>query len=147
MAVQERYGEGRGRLMPAGLVADATGSLLVYPVDKGSGATTSLVDADGFVDVPPGTDYLAEGEAVDVTLFSPAVRPPTLLAWARTTRALAPARPRGRRRGISRSAPARACDGSTTASPTSPSSRGRPPMTTTRPTLAAGSANGGCRWS
>ncbi len=31
------------------------------------------------MDVPPGTDYLAEGEAVDVTLFSPAVRPPTLL--------------------------------------------------------------------
>ena len=79
MAVQERYGEGRRRLMPAGLVEDETGSLLVYPVDKGSGATTSLVDADGFVDVPPGTDYLAEGEAVDVTLFSPAVRPPTLL--------------------------------------------------------------------
>ncbi|MFU1780835.1 molybdopterin biosynthesis protein [Haloarcula japonica] len=79
MAVQERYGEGRRRLMPAGLVEDETGSLLVYPVDKGSGATTSLVDADGFVDVPPGTDYLAEGEMVDVTLFSPAVRPPTLL--------------------------------------------------------------------
>ncbi|WP_434530943.1 molybdopterin biosynthesis protein [Haloarcula sp. NS06] len=79
MAVQERYGEGRRRLMPAGLVEDETGSLLVYPVDKGSGATTSLVDADGFVDVPPGTDYLAEGETVDVTLFSPAVRPPTLL--------------------------------------------------------------------
>ncbi|MHC3378105.1 molybdopterin biosynthesis protein [Haloarcula sp. H-GB5] len=79
MAVQERYGEGRRRLMPAGLVEDETESLLVYPVDKGSGATTSLVDADGFVDVPPGTDYLAEGEAVDVTLFSPAVRPPTLL--------------------------------------------------------------------
>ncbi len=45
MAVQERYGEGRRRLMPAGLVEDETGSLLVYPVDKGSGATTSLVDA------------------------------------------------------------------------------------------------------
>ncbi|MFB6222048.1 MAG: molybdopterin biosynthesis protein [Haloarcula sp.] len=79
MAVQERYGEGRRRLMPAGLVKDETGSLLIYPVDKGSGATTSLVDADGFVDVPPETDYLAEGESVDVTLFSPAVRPPTLL--------------------------------------------------------------------
>ncbi|GGM47231.1 molybdopterin biosynthesis protein [Haloarcula argentinensis] len=79
MAVQERYGEGRRRLMPAGLIEDESGALLVYPVDKGSGATTSLVDADGFVDVPPGTDYLAEGETVDVTLFSPAVRPPTLL--------------------------------------------------------------------
>ncbi len=79
MAVEERYGEGRRRLLPAGLVEDGAGTTLVYPVDKGSGATTSLVDADGFVDVPAGTDYLADGEAVEVTLFSPAVRPPTLL--------------------------------------------------------------------
>ncbi|WP_423999005.1 molybdopterin biosynthesis protein [Haloarcula salina] len=79
MAVEERYGEGRRRLLPAGLVEDGSGATLVYPVDKGSGATTSLVDADGFVDVSPGTDYLAEGEEVEVTLFSPAVRPPTLL--------------------------------------------------------------------
>ena len=79
MAVAERYDEGRRRLLPVGLVEDGAGATLVYPVDKGSGATTSLVDADGFVDVPPETDYLAEGEAVEVTLFSPAVRPPTLL--------------------------------------------------------------------
>ena len=30
-----------------GLVEDGRGGTLVYPVDKGSGATTSLVDADG----------------------------------------------------------------------------------------------------
>jgi len=79
MAVTERYSEGRHRLMPAGLVEDGDGDLLVYPVDKGSGATTSLVDADGTVFVDANTDYLGEGESVEVTLFSPDVRPPTLL--------------------------------------------------------------------
>jgi molybdenum cofactor synthesis domain-containing protein len=79
MAVRERYGEGRRRLMPAGLVADGDGDLLVYPVDKGSGATTSLTEADGIVTVPADTDYLAAGESVDVSLFSPAVRPPRVL--------------------------------------------------------------------
>jgi molybdenum cofactor synthesis domain-containing protein len=79
MAVQERYSEGRTRLMPVGLVEDAAGDTLVYPVDKGSGATTSLVEADGVVEVDADTEYLAEGEAVTVQLFSPDVRAPTLL--------------------------------------------------------------------
>ncbi|WP_211226028.1 molybdopterin biosynthesis protein [Haloplanus natans] len=79
MAVQERYSEGRTRLMPVGLVEDAAGDTLVYPVDKGSGATTSLVEADGVVEVDADTEYLAAGEAVTVQLFSPDVRAPTLL--------------------------------------------------------------------
>jgi putative molybdopterin biosynthesis protein len=95
MAVRERYGEGRLRLMPVGLTesgpsstdrdgggatagAGDDGETLVYPVDKGSGATTSLVEADGVVEVHPDTAYLAEGETVEVTLFSPDVRPPAL---------------------------------------------------------------------
>lgn len=79
MAVGERYEEGRRRLMPAGLVENGGGEMLVYPVDKGSGATTSLVEADGIVEVPAGTNYLSEGQTVDVKLFSSTVRPPTLL--------------------------------------------------------------------
>ena len=94
MAAQERYSEGRLRLMPVGLLADGvgsktqrdggetadeTGDTLVYPVDKGSGATTSLVEADGLVEVPADVAYLDAGEPVTVELFSPAVRPPTLL--------------------------------------------------------------------
>ncbi|WP_262180977.1 molybdopterin biosynthesis protein [Haloarcula laminariae] len=78
MAVEERYAEGRLRYMPVGLVEDGAGSTLVYPVDKGSGATTSLVDADGTVAVEPGTERLPAGERVEVTLFSPDVRVPTL---------------------------------------------------------------------
>ncbi|MFT4884670.1 MAG: putative molybdopterin biosynthesis protein [Natronomonas sp.] len=76
MAVRERYSEGRLRYMPAGLVEDGDGNTLVYPVDKGSGATTSLVEADGVVAVPPDVEYLDEGEDVEVQLFSTDVRPP-----------------------------------------------------------------------
>ncbi len=105
MAVRERYAEGRLRLMPVGLLdVDADPGVngasgddpaandviaaeppngsdrpLVYPVDKGSGATTSLVEADGVVAVDPDTEYLDAGERVSVRLFSPDVRPPTLL--------------------------------------------------------------------
>ncbi|KYH26368.1 molybdopterin biosynthesis protein MoeA [Halalkalicoccus paucihalophilus] len=77
MAIEERYGEGRTRLMPVGLVGNG-GRPLAYPVDKGSGATTSLVEADGIVEVDPDTAYLGAGESVTVTLFSPDVRPPTI---------------------------------------------------------------------
>ncbi|PSQ54963.1 molybdopterin biosynthesis protein, partial [Halobacteriales archaeon SW_8_68_21] len=93
MGVGERYGEGRMRLMPVGLLdvsdgdgdrdrggdGDADDRPLVYPVDKGSGATTSLVEADGVVAVDPDTEYLDAGESVPVDLFSPDVRPPTVL--------------------------------------------------------------------
>ena len=84
MGVGERYGEGRLRLMPVGLLdlgTDAAGDdrPLVYPGDKGSGATTSLVEADGVVAVDPDTEYLDVGETVSVDLFSPDVCPPTLL--------------------------------------------------------------------
>ncbi|PSQ16130.1 molybdopterin biosynthesis protein [Halobacteriales archaeon QS_8_69_26] len=79
MAVRERYEEGRLRLLPVGLVEDGDGTTLVYPVDKGSGATTSLVEADGIVETPADVAYLDEGERVTVDLFSPEVRPPALL--------------------------------------------------------------------
>jgi putative molybdopterin biosynthesis protein len=79
MAVQERYGQGRTRLMPVGLVESGDGDTLVYPVDKGSGATTSLVEADGIVTVDADTEYLEAGEQVSVELFSQDVRPPSVL--------------------------------------------------------------------
>ncbi|WP_436910265.1 molybdopterin biosynthesis protein [Halosimplex marinum] len=79
MAVGERTEEGRRRLLAVGLVENAGGRRLVYPVDKGSGATTTLTAADGVVDVPADTNALSAGDAVTVDLFSPDVRPPTLL--------------------------------------------------------------------
>jgi molybdenum cofactor synthesis domain-containing protein len=89
MARRERHGEGRRRLLPSGLVEDGDGDLLVYPVDKGSGATTSLVEADGVVAVDADTEFLAAGEAVTVDLFSPDGRPPSLLGVGEDDPALA----------------------------------------------------------
>ena len=79
LAQEVRTEEGRLRLLSVGVVDDGSGRRLVYPVDKGSGATTSLVEADGVVAVDPDTDYLAAGEPVTVQLFSPDVQPPALL--------------------------------------------------------------------
>ncbi|AGB16789.1 molybdenum cofactor synthesis domain protein [Halovivax ruber XH-70] len=98
MAVDERFAEDRHRLVPVGLIEPATTTdedstdseileghaaasspPLVYPVDRGSGATTSLARADGVVEMPAATDRLAAGERVTVSLFSPSVRPPSLL--------------------------------------------------------------------
>jgi len=94
MAVRERFDQGRLRYMPVGLVEsgsgtesdsratasrDGDGQTLVYPVDRGSGATTSLTAADGVVAMEPDTNELAAGETVEVQLFSPSVRVPTLV--------------------------------------------------------------------
>ena len=95
MAVRERFEQGRLRYMPVGLVEGGSGTesdsraaapresgageTLVYPVDKGSGATTSLTAADGVVAMEPDTNELSSGERVEVQLFSPSVRIPTLV--------------------------------------------------------------------
>ncbi|WP_276302048.1 molybdopterin biosynthesis protein [Halorussus lipolyticus] len=103
MATEERYSEGRMRMMPVGLTetgearsasknasgGTASDDLLAYVVDKGSGATTSLVEADGVVEVPADTAYVAEDETVAVQLFSPDVRPPTVLGVGEDDPALA----------------------------------------------------------
>jgi putative molybdopterin biosynthesis protein len=107
MAAEERYGEGRTRMLPVGLAEAseaqrasdgasgedsdprAAGDLLAYTVDKGSGATTSLVEADGVVEVDADTTYVGAGESVEVELFSPDVRPPSVLGVGEDDPALA----------------------------------------------------------
>ncbi|MFB6110820.1 MAG: molybdopterin biosynthesis protein [Halodesulfurarchaeum sp.] len=79
MAAPERYTEGRTYLLPVAVVEDASGDVLVYPVDKGSGAITSLTEADGVVEMPPETTLLEVGQAVTVDLFSTDTRPPSVL--------------------------------------------------------------------
>ena len=79
MATEARSEEGRLRLLSVGVFEDGEGRRLVYPVDKGSGATMTLAEADGVVQIDPNTDYVEAGEQVTVELFSPDVRPPELL--------------------------------------------------------------------
>ncbi|MCX2819467.1 molybdopterin biosynthesis protein [Haladaptatus sp. F3-133] len=78
VADEVRVEGGRTRLLPVGLVEDGDGTTLAYSVDKGSGATTSLTRADGIVNVEPSTNYIDEGELVEVELFGGAT-PPALL--------------------------------------------------------------------
>lgn len=61
------------RLLPVGVVRE-----LAYPVDKGSGAITSLAEADGYIEIPEDLEYLAAGEEVEVTLFGK-IKAPDLL--------------------------------------------------------------------
>ncbi|TAN38742.1 MAG: molybdopterin biosynthesis protein, partial [Candidatus Methanoperedens sp.] len=55
---------GRSQLVPVGIVRGRA-----YPVDKGSGAITTLSEADGFIEIPSEVEMIEEGEAVEVTLF------------------------------------------------------------------------------
>lgn len=67
--------EGRQQLLPVGLVRGR-----VYPADRGSGAITSLSEADGFIEIPPETEYMEAGTAVEVTLFGEVEKPDLLIA-------------------------------------------------------------------
>ncbi|HEY3273440.1 MAG TPA: molybdopterin biosynthesis protein, partial [Methanocella sp.] len=79
MAVRTQSEGGREVLQPVGLIRLADGSLAAYPIEKGSGAVTSLLDADGYVEIGEHTHVLEEGEPVDVTLFSEKIAFPDLL--------------------------------------------------------------------
>ena len=63
----------RRQLLPVGLVRG-----LAYPVDKGSGAITTLADADGFIEIDPGVEMLDAGDEVVVTLMGD-VKSPDIL--------------------------------------------------------------------
>jgi putative molybdopterin biosynthesis protein len=78
MAVTERFDGPRRRLV-AVTVVEGERRRLVAPVDKGSGAVTSLTNADGVVEMPAERDRLPAGERVTVELFSPDVRVPDAL--------------------------------------------------------------------
>jgi len=74
-----RYDGGRLRLLPVGLVPDGDGSLVAYAPEKGSGATTTLAETDGFVRMAPGTSLLSPGASVTVERFDPGDPLPSVL--------------------------------------------------------------------
>ncbi|GFO97230.1 putative molybdopterin biosynthesis protein MoeA/LysR substrate binding-domain-containingprotein [groundwater metagenome] len=56
--------DGRSQLLPVGLVRG-----LAYPIEKGSGAITTLSEADGFIEIPSEIEMIEAGEGVEVTMF------------------------------------------------------------------------------
>ncbi len=78
MALALQSEAGREVLQPVGLTRTAEG-LAAYPIEKGSGAVTSLRDADGYVEIGEDVHVIAEGAAVEVRLFSSSINFPDLL--------------------------------------------------------------------
>ncbi len=56
--------KGRRQFLPVRIEGDKA-----LPILKGSGAVTSFVDADGFIEVPENVEILEAGEEVEVTFF------------------------------------------------------------------------------
>jgi putative molybdopterin biosynthesis protein len=58
-----------------GLVRDASGGLVAYPMGKGSGSVTTFSRADGFVRIGRNTEIVEPQSDVDVTLLGRALEP------------------------------------------------------------------------
>ncbi len=56
--------KGRRQFLPVRIEGDKA-----VPILKGSGAVTSFIDADGFIEVPENVEILEAGEEVEVTFF------------------------------------------------------------------------------
>jgi len=55
--------DGRSQLLPVGLIRG-----IAYPIEKGSGAITTLSEADGFIEIPSTVEIIEAGEDVEITL-------------------------------------------------------------------------------
>ena len=62
--------EGRSQLLPVGLIRG-----IAYPIEKGSGAITTLSEADGFIEIPPTVEIIEAGDDVEVTLYGEPEKP------------------------------------------------------------------------
>jgi putative molybdopterin biosynthesis protein len=56
--------DGRSQLLPVGIIRG-----IAYPIEKGSGAITTLSEADGFIEIPSTVEIIEAGEDVEVTLY------------------------------------------------------------------------------
>ncbi len=70
--------KGRRELLPVHIISSRQG-YVVYPVGLGSGAISSMALADGYIDIPKNQEFLDDGEAVNVRLFSSELHPADLV--------------------------------------------------------------------
>jgi putative molybdopterin biosynthesis protein len=69
---------GRFEYMLINLVKGARGEYSAYPILTGSGAITTLAEADGFIEIPSEVEMIAEGSPIEVTLLSESIKPADL---------------------------------------------------------------------
>ena len=70
--------KGRRELFPVQLIK-IKNKFFVYPIETGSGAITTLSNADGFIDIAKNIEYININEPVKVNLFSNNIKPLDLL--------------------------------------------------------------------
>ena len=66
---------GRHQLLPVALVRDCA-----FPVQRGSGAITTLASADGFIEIIPDIEIMEAGDRVEVVIFGEESVPDFVLA-------------------------------------------------------------------
>lgn len=71
-------GRGRYEYLLVNLVKGLGEEYSAYPLLTGSGAITTLAEADGFIEIPANTEMIAEGTILDVTLLSDTIKPADL---------------------------------------------------------------------
>lgn len=77
-AIRVYSSSGKHEYLPVHLVQSKDSSYSLYPVMKGSGAITTLYDADGYIEIPKGTEILSENKNIDTILFSEMISPADL---------------------------------------------------------------------
>lgn len=77
MAYRMDVGKGVRELIPVQLVETEEG-LVAYPIVLGSGSTSAIAIADGFIEIPEEKQYIEEYEVVNIKLLSPSFRPSPL---------------------------------------------------------------------
>jgi len=77
-AMRIHSAKGRYEYLLVNLVKGANGALSAYPVLTGSGAITTLAEADGYVEIPENREMILEESEVEVTLLSDAIKPADL---------------------------------------------------------------------
>jgi len=71
--------EGRREYLPVNVIRGDAGEYTVYPILSGSGAITTLAEADGFIEIPENRTFLEENEPVSVKLFSAELKPADIM--------------------------------------------------------------------
>lgn len=72
-------GKGRYEYMLVNLVKGHGDDYGAYPLLTGSGAITTLAEADGFIEIHANTEMVAEGSSLEVTLLSDTIKPADLV--------------------------------------------------------------------
>ena len=71
--------EGRREYLPVNVIKGGTEEYTAYPILSGSGAITTLAEADGFIEIPENRTFIESGEPVLVKLFSSELKPADIM--------------------------------------------------------------------